>query len=187
MATDAAGEAQLLFSDGTRMVVGPNSSLVIDEFVFRGNATENRFAVRALGGVYRFISGESGNRNFSIQTPSATIGVRGTAFDLTVMGWTKLVLLQGIATLCGEGNDCATVATPCGLLHTESGQDVEEIETADGRVQETRTHFPYMTSQSSLLEGFRLDRRGCTADAASAVANSDNIRINPISHLVKGA
>jgi len=160
--TDAVGEAQLLFSDGTRMVVGPNSSLVIDEFVFRGNAAENKFAVRALGGVFRFISGESGDSNYSITTPSATIGVRGTAFDLTVMGWTKLVLLQGIATLCGEGNDCATVATPCGLLHTESGQDVEEIETADGRVQETRTHFPYMTSQSSLLEPFRIDGHGCT-------------------------
>jgi len=177
VATDAAGEAQLLFSDGTRMVVGPNSALVIDEFVFRGNAAENRFAVRALGGVYRFISGDSGDRNYSIQTPSATIGVRGTAFDFTVTpeGETKLVLLQGIATLCGEGNDCATVATPCGLLHTESGQDVEEIETADGRVQETRTHFPYMTSQSSLLEPFRLDRRGCTADAAGTETGIEGV------------
>jgi len=170
VATDAVGEAQLLFSDGTRMVVGPNSSLVIDEFVFRGNATENRFAVRALGGVYRFISGDSGDRNYSIQTPSATIGVRGTAFDFTVTpeGATKLVLLEGEATLCsesdedGQGGDCATVATPCALLHTESGQDVEEIEDRNERVQETREHFPYVTSDSSLLEDFRIVDHGCT-------------------------
>ena len=34
--TDGIGEAQLLFADGTRMVVGPNSSLIIEEFLFRG-------------------------------------------------------------------------------------------------------------------------------------------------------
>ena len=57
VSTDAIGEAQLLFSDGTRMVVGANSSLVIDELVFRSKAPENKFAVRVLGGAFRFISG----------------------------------------------------------------------------------------------------------------------------------
>jgi hypothetical protein len=75
VATDTVGEAQLLFSDGTRMVVGANSSLMIDQFVFRGKAMENKFAVRALAGAFRFISGDSG---FTIQTPTATIGGRGT-------------------------------------------------------------------------------------------------------------
>jgi len=171
VATDAVGEAQLLFSDGTRMVVGSNSSLVIDEFLFRGNATENRFAVRALGGAFRFISGESGesgDQGYSIQTPSATIGVRGTAFDFTVTpeGGTRLVLLRGVVKLCSEGGDCATVGMQCGLLHTDTGQDVEEIDNEDARVQVTREHFPYLTSQSSLLEGFRVSGHGCAADAA---------------------
>jgi len=71
--TNGVGEAQLLFQDGTRMVVGPNSSLVIEESLFRGNATENKFAVRALGGAFRFISGDSGAKGFTIRTPSATI------------------------------------------------------------------------------------------------------------------
>ena len=75
--TNGIGEAQLLFADGTRMVVGSNSSLIIEEFLFRGQAAENRFAVKALGGAFRFISGESGDMNFRITTPSGTIGVRG--------------------------------------------------------------------------------------------------------------
>lgn len=75
--TDGIGEAQLLFADGTRMVVGSNSSLIIEEFLFRGQAAENRFAVKALGGAFRFISGENGNDNFTITTPTGTIGVRG--------------------------------------------------------------------------------------------------------------
>ena len=112
--TDDIGEAQLLFSDGTRMVVGPNSSLVIDELLFRSDAAENKFAVRALGGAFRFISGDSGDRGYSIRTPTATIGVRGTAFDFTVKPeeGTKLLLLEGEATLCndddgdGKEDDC---------------------------------------------------------------------------------
>ena len=168
VATDSDGEAQLLFSDGTRMVVGSNSSLVIDEFLFRGKSSENRFAVRALGGAFRFISGKNNDQGYSIRTPSAYISVRGTAFDFTVTpsGATKLVLLQGVATLCGEGNNCAVVATPCGLLQTGSSNKVEEIETGDGRVRETRRHFPYLSAQSNLLEAFRLEGHGCTADAA---------------------
>lgn len=93
--TDGVGEAQLLFEDGTRMVVGPNSSLVLDEFVFRSQAQENSFAVRALGGTFRFISGEQPKDSYLIQTPSATIGVRGTVFDFSVTPQqTDVILLK---------------------------------------------------------------------------------------------
>lgn len=77
VATDGVGEAQLLFQDGTRMVVGPNSSLIIEEFLFRGESSANKFAVRALGGAFRFISGDAGAQAYEIRTPSGTIGVRG--------------------------------------------------------------------------------------------------------------
>ena len=182
--TDAAGRAQLLFADGTRMIVGSDSSLVIDEFRFGGSATEdaseNRFVVHALAGRFRFISGDSGDRGFSIRTPSARISVRGTAFDFTVTpeGETKMLLLEGEATLCsevgedGEGGDCATVATPCALLQTDAGEDVEEIEAGPRRLRETREHFPHLESQSNLLEDFRIAGHGCIIGglAASSLA-----------------
>jgi hypothetical protein len=167
VATDTIGEAQLLFSDGTRMVVGSNSSLVIDEFLFRGQAAENKFAVRALGGAFRFISGDSGDSGYSIRTPSATIGVRGTAFDFTVTPGegTKLVLLEGEATLCdgdsekGEEGDCATVATPCAVLSSESGEEVEEVR--EGKEQVIQEDFPYVTSEETLLAPFQVPGHGC--------------------------
>ncbi len=180
--TDAAGSAQLLFADGTRMVVGANSSLMIDEIRFGGTATENatgnRFAVQALAGSFRFISGDSGDRGYSIRTPSATIGVRGTAFDFTVTpgGETKLLLLEGEATLCSEsdesdeGGECATVVTPCALVQTETGEDVEEIEPGKRRLQETREHFPFVTSESSLLEEFQVAGHGCADGGLSEFA-----------------
>jgi len=167
VATDATGEAQLLFSDGTRMVVGANSSLVIDELAFGGQAAENKFSVSALGGSFRFISGDSGDSGYSIRTPSATIGVRGTAFDFTVTPGegTKLMLLEGEATLCdgdsekGEEGDCATAAAPCTVLSSKSGDEVEEIE--DGRAPEIGENFPYVTSEETLLAPFQVPGHGC--------------------------
>ena len=175
---------QLLFADGTRMIVGSDSSPVIDEFRFGGSATEdaseNRFVIHALAGRFRFISGDSGDRGFSIRTPSARIDVRGTALDFTVTpeGETKMVLLEGEATLCsegGEGGDCATVASPCALLQTDAGEDVEEIEAGPRRVRETREHFPHLESQSNLLEDFRIAGHGCGAGglAASSLAGPE--------------
>ena len=128
VATDADGEVQLRFTDGTRMVVGPNSSLIIDQALFRSDADANKFSVRALGGAFRFISGDGGDKGFKIRTPTATLGIRGTAFDFSVApdGKTTVVLLEGEVTLCGDGKgkkgedrDCETIATPCGVLQTD--------------------------------------------------------------------
>ena len=106
--TDSGGEAQLLFNDGTRLVVGPNSSLVLDNFVFRSGSAENQFAVRALGGAFRFITGEQNKDAYLIQTPAATIGVRGTAFDFVVTPQdTGILLYEGGAAVCGNNSGCA--------------------------------------------------------------------------------
>ncbi len=170
IATDSAGEAQLLFSDGTRMVVGANSSLVIEEFLFRGKAAENRFAVRALSGAFRFISGDSGDENYTIRTPTGTIGVRGTAFDFTVIPGegTQMILLEGEATLCNEddddnNDDCVTVATPCAVLRTnEEDDNVEEIPAGQGRQNVIKENFPYVTNPSELHEDFQVAGHPCT-------------------------
>jgi hypothetical protein len=105
--TDNGGEAQLLFRDGTRLVVGPNSSLVLDNFVFRSGSAENQFAIRALGGAFRFITGDQNKDAYLIQTPAATIGVRGTAFDFVVSpDDTGILLYHGGAAVCGINSGC---------------------------------------------------------------------------------
>ena len=109
--TDGQGEAQLLFTDGTRMVVGPDSLMVLDEYVFRGGAAENKFAVRALSGAFRFFSGNSPSDAYEIRTPSGTMGVRGTEFDIAVTSdETKVLLYDGGVVLCGAETACAEAA-----------------------------------------------------------------------------
>src|SRR5690606_39715531 len=63
--TGPSGRVQLLFQDQTRIVVGPRSTLVIESYLLNGNQT-NRFAVDALAGTFRFISGNSPKSAYSI-------------------------------------------------------------------------------------------------------------------------
>jgi hypothetical protein len=81
--TDETGLAQIRFADDTRMVVGPNSDMTIDSFVFAGPDTASAFTLNAVRGAFRFITGASPRQAYTINTSIATIGVRGTVFDGT--------------------------------------------------------------------------------------------------------
>ncbi len=75
--TGAIGNAQIKFRDDTKLVVGPNSALIIDAFVFDNNDTARKVSISALKGAFRFISGKSPKDVYKITTPTATIGIRG--------------------------------------------------------------------------------------------------------------
>ena len=84
--TDAGGQAQLKFLDDTRMVVGPNSQLTIDKFVYAGGGTAKQVTFEATRGVFRFITGNSPKSAYLIDTPVATIGARGSHGDFILPG-----------------------------------------------------------------------------------------------------
>ena len=95
--TGPSGEAQLLFHDETRLVVGPSASLLIDSYVVRDKNRVRDFALTALRGSYRFFTGSSPKSAYAIRTPTVTMGIRGTRFDFTIGpdGGTDFVLLHG--------------------------------------------------------------------------------------------
>ncbi|HEY5081957.1 MAG TPA: FecR domain-containing protein [Bauldia sp.] len=53
--TGAIGETQIKFRDNTRLVVGPNSTMLIDAFVFNDNNTARQVSIEAVTGAFRFI------------------------------------------------------------------------------------------------------------------------------------
>ena len=75
--TGQIGNAQIKFRDDTKLVVGPNSTLLIDAFVFNKDNTARQVSISALKGAFRFISGNSPKDVYKITTPTATIGIRG--------------------------------------------------------------------------------------------------------------
>ena len=75
--TGPVGEAQVKFRDDTKLVIGPNSMMVIDAFVFNNDNTARQISIDPVRGAFRFITGKSPKDAYSIITPTATIGVRG--------------------------------------------------------------------------------------------------------------
>jgi hypothetical protein len=82
--TGANGSAQLNFADNSRLAVRPDSEVTVDEFKMSGNGSDEGFILRLTRGALRSITGLIGQRNkknFSLRTPVATIGIRGTDFE----------------------------------------------------------------------------------------------------------
>ena len=154
IATGPSGHVQLLFDDQTRIVVGPRSSLVIETYLLNGTAAD-RFAVNALAGTFRFISGTSPKPVYSIDTPTASIAVRGTEFDLTVGGGQNFVLLfEGALTLC-QGDICVDLERRCDL-GVVGGDDTGIYTWIDERRQDFVGRFPLPNIQSAFLRPFRV-------------------------------
>jgi hypothetical protein len=164
--TGPIGEAQLRFRDETRLVVGPNSSLTIDRFVFAADRTAREVGINAVKGAFRFISGVSPHQAYSIRTPTATIGIRGTRFDLAVLPneETNFVLFEGGARVCDLAGRCLNVSGPCAFVVARRGQPLQRVDSdkdREAREARLRALFPYVVSQASLQPDFRADVSAC--------------------------
>jgi hypothetical protein len=85
--TTASGAVQVLFVDRTALTVGPNSDITIDEFVFDPGAGTGSFVATLAKGSLRFVGGKiSRNSGVTINTPSATIGIRGSVVGIVDFG-----------------------------------------------------------------------------------------------------
>jgi len=92
--SNVTGLGQFELGDGSKLVLGRNASLIVDRYVSNGGGTAKNVTLRLVSGSVRFLSGASDKKAYRINTPQGTIGVRGTAFDLTVRnGKTYLLLL----------------------------------------------------------------------------------------------
>lgn len=81
ISTGSDGRAQIRFSDGALVSLQPASKFRIDQYRF--DRQEQRGFYSLLEGTIRAISGrigKSSSDDFRLDTPSATIGIRGTEF-----------------------------------------------------------------------------------------------------------
>jgi hypothetical protein len=83
LTTTDAGGLLVTFADGSELTLGPNSTAVIDEFVYPGPGQGNA-TIELVSGVFRFVSGQMDEANIDIDTPVASIGIRGTVIYAAV-------------------------------------------------------------------------------------------------------
>ena len=94
--TNSDGSAQLLFLDRTTMVIGPNSKVVIDDYVYDTRTQSGHMAVTVTKGLLRFVGGQIAHGgNATIDTPTAVVGVRGGTAQLSVTDKGTLAIFLG--------------------------------------------------------------------------------------------
>lgn len=167
--TGKGAKALLLFPDETKIVVGPSSQLKIERLLFRNETTARRFAVTAAKGTFRFLSGESPSGAYSVRTPVATMGVRGTVFDFAVptVENTDLVVHDGLVQFCRRGNpSCAEVPRGCQTVRLQR-QLLTQPETQADRREILNESFPFALQQNALRQEFRTATNDCDGDSSS--------------------
>jgi hypothetical protein len=75
------GSAGLIFSDDTVISMGPHTEIAVEEYLFEPVEGKLGFITRIFKGTVSYLSGQIAKlspESVKLQTPAATIGVRGT-------------------------------------------------------------------------------------------------------------
>ena len=123
--TGAAGRAQIRFSDGGLVALYPDSQFTVTRYADAGNASEDHFAVNLLKGGMRAVTGWIGKRdprNYKVTTPTAVVGIRGSAF---------LIAFNALGELLVSGEqDEIEVCTEAGCVGVKAGESVRVVSSS---------------------------------------------------------
>ena len=111
------GRLAIEFLDDSVVKLTEHSKLIIDEYIFDPDPSKSKMSLQMASGTARFISGAFGKinkENITINTPTATIGIRGTDFTTTVdeLGRSLVILLPNKD---GSSSGEITVTTASGV------------------------------------------------------------------------
>jgi hypothetical protein len=81
------GRVGVIFLDGTRVSLGPNSELSVDEFAFAPAQGQLGLLLRLTRGILAYASGKIAQlapQTVRLQTPVGIVGLRGTSFAVAL-------------------------------------------------------------------------------------------------------
>jgi hypothetical protein len=98
IAETANGKMKIEFLDNAQLDLKEHTEVLIDEIYYDPDPSLSKMSMKFTMGTARFASGSLGlinKANIDIQTPTATIGIRGTDFTTTIdeLGRSLIVLL----------------------------------------------------------------------------------------------
>jgi len=114
--TTSDGQTQVVLLDASALTIGPNSNVTIDNFVYDPNTGNGQMAMSATRGVLRFVGGKISKHDNAVtmNTPSATIGIRGGVFLLSIAanGKVEVIFLYGKTLTVTANGQTQTVFRP---------------------------------------------------------------------------
>jgi len=153
--TNANGRAQLRFSDGGYISLQPNTQFRVDEYKYEGKTDGNEKSHFSLliGGL-RAITGAVGRvnkSNYRVNTPVATIGIRGTEFLAQYDGRLLVKVGNGAVYMSNATGDLVLFSGQSGEVSDENSKpeysNEEPTVTAAGPQGNTPEEVQQQTQQ----------------------------------------
>ncbi len=173
--TARSASAEIQFLDDTKLALGPSARVVLDKFVYDPSASTESGAitVNLSKGAFRFISGTSPSKAYEIRTPTASMGVRGTVFDVFVAanGETAVLLHEGAVEVCATPSICRQHDTIGRVVHVNLQRLVSLPLPWDGSFMRgigVATAFPFVGRTLAIDPVRRLRRADILAPADRA-------------------
>jgi len=85
--TGVDGSVGIIFKDNSRISLGPNSRLELKKFVFKPAEGQFSMVNKLIKGTASLVSGKMTKlspESVVLETPSSTIGIRGTTFNIKI-------------------------------------------------------------------------------------------------------
>lgn len=150
--TGSNSRAEVLFDDGHLVALGAGSQFQLRQYVYsKENPSKDNVVLNLLVGTFRSITGALGARNparFSLTTPTATVGIRGTDFTAhvgdpgTVTSWTG-----------GERIQVASLGGLSDVVESEASVEIAQIPIHPTFFQVTSGSIGVSTGVGSALVG----------------------------------
>ena len=128
------GEVRIVFKDNTKVRVSEYSKLVIDTFIYDSKAKKGKLNLKARLGNLRYTSGliaKNSRENVKISTPTASVSVRGTDFEVIVKesGKSIFTLLPSITNTGTIYTGAIDVSTAVGQVSLTTAYQVTQVIT----------------------------------------------------------
>ena len=161
-----SGLGHFRFQDGTKMVVGPGTNMVLDENVYDPNQNKfKKFVITTTSGATRMITGNSDSSAFQIKTPVGILGIRGTTFEMHhYRGRTYVMILSGAMEVCSNTGNCKNLSVPCSFTMINSnGNILNPSQPRNGLFQsrDMARYFPFVNNANALNSDFQHIHNRC--------------------------
>jgi hypothetical protein len=126
------GVVNIKFKDNTTVKITENSALIIDDFVYDPkNAAGGKLSLKAAAGTVRYVSGNIAHNNpnsVKINTPTASIAVRGTDFVMAVDETGKSMVMLMPTCELEQGVNLKGLTCGSGKIDVDSGSTIIRLD-----------------------------------------------------------
>ena len=169
------------FDDGSILSIGPETLIIIDEFVYDVNENYVDASVSITKGFFRFI-GSNKKKSFKFSALGSVLGIRGTIFDLSLTNSEEvnIAVYEGDAILINKQGELFSIQN--GTAVTLREKDNEQIISSDlsalEKINKLNKKFKRFNNKFTTKENIQKDLNILKNKKVLKIGKLDNIGAN---------